>query len=280
MLPREGVVPSSDSRTSVAACRNGLMTSARMPQASSFSSAPSMRSGWNGLRTKSLAPARRASMTMACWPMAVTMATRAFGSSFLISFSAASPSISGMVISRRTASGRCSAYCRTASAPFSAGTTSCPLSCSTLQARKRMNAASSTTITLATNVFSCCGSSVIVQPARAAGPHGVSAGPCGLHDPPRGGRCHELLSGTVSFVLVDGLRLHFQEWAGADPRATVVLVHGLGSSSHIWDLVGPLLARDGFRVVALDQRGHGESDQPDQGYDFRSIVADLSGFME
>jgi len=84
----------------------------------------------------------------------------------------------------------------------------------------------------------------------------------------------------VSFVLVDGLRLHFQEWAGADPRATVVLVHGLGSSSHIWDLVGPLLARDGFRVVALDQRGHGESDQPDQGYDFRSIVADLSGFME
>ena len=84
----------------------------------------------------------------------------------------------------------------------------------------------------------------------------------------------------MSVVLVDGLCLHFQEWGAADPRATVVLVHGLGSSSHIWDLVGPRLAAGGFRVVALDQRGHGESDQPDQGYDFQSVVADLSGFME
>jgi pimeloyl-ACP methyl ester carboxylesterase len=32
-------------------------------------------------------------------------------------------------------------------------------------------------------------------------------------------------------------------------------------------------------VVALDQRGHGESDQPESGYDFPSIVADLAGFV-
>src|SRR5262249_37351402 len=73
--------------------------------ASSFCSAPSTRSGWNGLSTKSLAPLLSASMTIACWPMAVTMATRAAGSSFLISFSAARPSISGMVMSMSTASG-------------------------------------------------------------------------------------------------------------------------------------------------------------------------------
>jgi pimeloyl-ACP methyl ester carboxylesterase len=34
-----------------------------------------------------------------------------------------------------------------------------------------------------------------------------------------------------------------------------------------------------MRVVALDQRGHGESDQPDGGYDFASVVGDLDGFV-
>jgi pimeloyl-ACP methyl ester carboxylesterase len=33
------------------------------------------------------------------------------------------------------------------------------------------------------------------------------------------------------------------------------------------------------RVVALDQRGHGESDQPDTGYDFATVVADLADFI-
>jgi pimeloyl-ACP methyl ester carboxylesterase len=85
---------------------------------------------------------------------------------------------------------------------------------------------------------------------------------------------------AVTFVRVDGLRLHIQEWGRSDPFATVVLVHGLGSSSHIWDLVGPLLAADGLRVVALDQRGHGQSDQPDHDYDFDCVVCDLAGLME
>lgn len=61
---------------------------------------------------------------------------------------------------------------------------------------------------------------------------------------------------------------------------SVVLVHGLGSSCHIWDLVAPRLADRGLGVVALDQRGHGESNQPDTGYDFASIVSDLSGLVE
>jgi pimeloyl-ACP methyl ester carboxylesterase len=85
----------------------------------------------------------------------------------------------------------------------------------------------------------------------------------------------------VAFVEVAGLRLHFQQWGQSSARSGVVLVHGLGSSSHIWDLVAPILAEgDTLRVVALDQRGHGESDQPDSGYDFGSVVGDLAGFVE
>jgi pimeloyl-ACP methyl ester carboxylesterase len=84
----------------------------------------------------------------------------------------------------------------------------------------------------------------------------------------------------VGFAEVGGLRLHYQQWGPDDAEVGAVLVHGLGSTSHIWDFVGPLLAERSLRVVALDQRGHGESDQPDSDYDFASVVADLAGFVD
>src|ERR1700716_292285 len=85
---------------------------------------------------------------------------------------------------------------------------------------------------------------------------------------------------TDGFVKVGALLLHYQEWGPPSATGRVVRVHGVGSSSHIWDLTGPLLAEKALRVVALDQRGHGQSDQPDSGYDFPSVVADLFGFMD
>jgi pimeloyl-ACP methyl ester carboxylesterase len=81
--------------------------------------------------------------------------------------------------------------------------------------------------------------------------------------------------------VVNGLEIHSREWTGAQRPAgagTVVLVHGLGSTSHIWDLTAPLLAEQ-FRVLGIDQRGHGESGQPDDGYDFASVTADLAGWL-
>jgi pimeloyl-ACP methyl ester carboxylesterase len=80
---------------------------------------------------------------------------------------------------------------------------------------------------------------------------------------------------------VHGLRLHYRDWlpdASDGSRDEMVLAHGLSSSSHVWDLVAPSLA-ERYRVVAVDQRGHGESDQPDDGYEFPSIVADLHGLL-
>ena len=84
----------------------------------------------------------------------------------------------------------------------------------------------------------------------------------------------------MSFVDVGNLRLHYQQWGPEDADYAVVLVHGLGSTSHIWDFVAPRLAEAPVRVVALDPRGHGKSDQPDAGYDFDSIVADLDRFVD
>jgi pimeloyl-ACP methyl ester carboxylesterase len=69
----------------------------------------------------------------------------------------------------------------------------------------------------------------------------------------------------------DGVRLAVREWPGQGPG--LLLLHGLASSSHIWDLVAPRLAR-GSRVVAYDQRGHGRSGKPSAGYGFDRLTAD------
>ena len=79
-----------------------------------------------------------------------------------------------------------------------------------------------------------------------------------------------------AYVALGGLRFHYREWGGKGQA--VVLLHGLASTCHIWDLTAPLLQKE-FRVLALDQRGHGRSDKPDDSdYDFATIVGDLKGF--
>src|SRR5688572_15352097 len=81
----------------------------------------------------------------------------------------------------------------------------------------------------------------------------------------------------LEVVLPSGLKLSYRDWGGAG--TTVLLLHGLASSSRIWDFVAPIL-RARFRVLALDQRGHGRSDRPDSSFDFGTYVADLVGLLE
>ena len=82
---------------------------------------------------------------------------------------------------------------------------------------------------------------------------------------------------TDAWVTLRGLRFHYRKYAGEG--RPLVLLHGVASNARWWLLVGPLLARR-FRVFALDQRGHGETDKPDSGYDFASVVGDLGAFID
>jgi pimeloyl-ACP methyl ester carboxylesterase len=59
---------------------------------------------------------------------------------------------------------------------------------------------------------------------------------------------------------LDGVHLHAMHW-GDRARPTVVLTHGGGANGHWWAHLAPALATS-FHVVALDFRGHGESDFP------------------
>ena len=53
------------------------------------------------------------------------------------------------------------------------------------------------------------------------------------------------------WITLDGLSFHYRNWGGAGQP--IVLLHGLASTCHIWDLVAPILAEN-HTVVALDQR--------------------------
>jgi pimeloyl-ACP methyl ester carboxylesterase len=55
-----------------------------------------------------------------------------------------------------------------------------------------------------------------------------------------------------------------------------VLVHGVTSSSRTWWRVGPALAGRGFRVVAVDLRGHGASPRAVTGLGLADLAADVA----
>ena len=76
---------------------------------------------------------------------------------------------------------------------------------------------------------------------------------------------------------LDGVRLHIMRW-GDDLNPPLVLLHGGGANVHWWDHVAPSLA-ERFHVVALDFRGHGDSDYPDT-VEPGAFQADLKGLLE
>ena len=59
-------------------------------------------------------------------------------------------------------------------------------------------------------------------------------------------------------VSVNGLKLNYLDW-GNEGAPDMVLVHGLRGHRHSWDDFSSLVCKD-FHVMALDQRGRGESD--------------------
>lgn len=89
----------------------------------------------------------------------------------------------------------------------------------------------------------------------------------------------------MPFVTVeDGVRIHF-EVEGLESGTPLVLHHGVYSTMNVWRQGGAhsLISRlaDRFRLILLDARGHGESDQPTRAedYDFRTRVLDVVAVM-
>jgi pimeloyl-ACP methyl ester carboxylesterase len=77
-------------------------------------------------------------------------------------------------------------------------------------------------------------------------------------------------------VSANGIRLHVAE-CGDGPL--VVLLHGFPEFWYAWrhQLVG--LAERGYRAVAIDLRGYGDSDKPPRGYDLWTLAGDVAGLV-
>jgi pimeloyl-ACP methyl ester carboxylesterase len=81
---------------------------------------------------------------------------------------------------------------------------------------------------------------------------------------------------TSRFIDTGELLLHAVIGGDGPP---LLLVHGWPQTWYAWRMLMPTLAQD-FQVVAVDQRGIGLSDKPEEGYDTGTLAGDLVALME
>jgi esterase len=77
----------------------------------------------------------------------------------------------------------------------------------------------------------------------------------------------------------NGLQLRYLDW-GSEGKRPILFLHGGALTAHTWDLCC-LALRDDYHCLALDQRGHGDSDwAPDADYSLGAQREDVKGFAE
>jgi len=80
------------------------------------------------------------------------------------------------------------------------------------------------------------------------------------------------------FIELNNLQFHYRDWDAPNPDApTLVILHGLGYNARSWDPIARSLNAN-YRVLALDQRGHGESDWAGD-YAFARFLNDATTFI-
>ena len=79
------------------------------------------------------------------------------------------------------------------------------------------------------------------------------------------------------FLTVGELEMKYLDWGGNG--APVLALHGLASTGHWYERLAARLHPD-FRVLAPDQRGHGQTTQAPSGYDWPTLAADVVGVMD
>lgn len=80
----------------------------------------------------------------------------------------------------------------------------------------------------------------------------------------------------MTYAMVDGIRLHYEEHGAGRP---LVFVHGWGTSGRVWDGQVVDLMTD-HRVITVDWRGCGRSDRPATGYTIAQVARDILEFIE
>lgn len=90
---------------------------------------------------------------------------------------------------------------------------------------------------------------------------------------------------TPSFIYMHfkgqgGLKIAADVW-GSDNKKLVILLHGGGQTRHAWGETGKKLAEAGYHSVALDLRGHGDSEwHSDADYTIKAYKEDLVSIIK
>ena len=79
------------------------------------------------------------------------------------------------------------------------------------------------------------------------------------------------------FVQANGIKLHYLDWGG--DRPPLVTTHGTSLLGATWIPVAEHLVSH-YRVIALDLRGHGDSEKASWGYTWDTIGQDFAAFMD
>jgi pimeloyl-ACP methyl ester carboxylesterase len=80
-------------------------------------------------------------------------------------------------------------------------------------------------------------------------------------------------------LIAGDTRLHYLDW-GTDGKPWLVFLHGGAQTAHTWDIVC-LALRDRYHAVALDLRGHGDSEwSPELDYGLAAHSRDLLGLLD
>ena len=89
--------------------------------------------------------------------------------------------------------------------------------------------------------------------------------------------CKVILPGDHQ-VIVGAMRFHYLDWN--NHGHPILFLHGGGLNAHTWDVLA-LMMRERYRCIALDQRGHGDSEwSPAIDYRTETQVGDVEGFVD
>mgnify|MGYP001122460181 FL=1 len=84
----------------------------------------------------------------------------------------------------------------------------------------------------------------------------------------------------MAFVTTkDGVSIYYKDWGPKDAQP-IVFHHGWPLSADDWDNQMLFFLAEGYRVIAIDRRGHGRSDQVSEGHDMDHYAADASAVVE
>jgi len=91
----------------------------------------------------------------------------------------------------------------------------------------------------------------------------------------------ELPSGTAgNFIQIHGARIWYAQWGRAAQGVPVLLLHGgFGNSNYFGNLI-PFLVANGYRVIAMDSRGHGRSTRTNAAQTYHQMAEDVMGLLD